>query len=44
MVRQAHEFQEAYGQLAERGVSVWVHGEGLIPDMAKALRLERRAA
>lgn len=44
MVRQAHEFQDAYGQLAERGVSVWVHGDGLIPDMAKALRQQLKAA
>lgn len=44
MVRQAHEFEEAYLHLSKQGVSVFVHGSGLIPDMAKALRQERVAA
>lgn len=44
MVRQAQEFQEAYVQLTERGVNLFVHGEGLIPDMARDLRSQRVAA
>jgi uncharacterized Rossmann fold enzyme len=44
MVRQAHEFHDAYTQLSTEGVSIVVHGEGLIPDMARALRAERQAA
>lgn len=44
MVRQAEEFKDAYAALSDEGVSVFVHGSGLIPDMVKALRAERQAA
>lgn len=43
MARQATEFQTAYGELAAHGVQLWVHGKGLIPDIAKGLRLDKAA-
>lgn len=44
MVRQAEEFRDMHEQLTARGVSVFVHGEGLIPDMARALKRQAVAA
>lgn len=38
MVRQGEEFRETWRDLAERGVTIHVHGRGLIPDMASHLR------
>lgn len=44
MVRQASEFRETYADLKARGVQVFVHGKGLLPDIARQLRQEARAA
>jgi hypothetical protein len=44
MVRQANEFRETWRALKDEGVTVHVHGSGLIPDMAKRLRSDERAA
>lgn len=44
MARQAEEFQEAWRDLRREGVSVIVHGEGLIPDLCRNLRKEALAA
>lgn len=52
MVRQAHEFGETWGDLLNHTeldgspapVTVHVHGAGLIPDIARDLRAEARAA
>ena len=38
MIRQAREFQENYRFLESEGVKVVVHGSGLIPDMARAMK------
>ncbi len=38
MLRQAKEFRENFTDLKCKGVSIWVHGRGLIPDMWKALK------
>lgn len=38
MIRQAREFQENYRYLESEGVKVVVHGSGLIPDMARAMK------
>jgi uncharacterized Rossmann fold enzyme len=43
-VRQCEEFREAYVHLTGEGVRVWVHGEGLIPDVWRSLRDESAAA
>jgi uncharacterized Rossmann fold enzyme len=43
MARQATEFQAAHGELAALGVQLWVHGRGLIPDIARNFRLARAA-
>lgn len=40
MARQASEFQETWFDLEKLGVAIWVHGRGLIPDMARNLRQE----
>lgn len=37
MARQADEFKEAWHILKSKGVKLFVHGEGLIPDIAKAM-------
>lgn len=37
MVRQAEEFKAAWAHLKSQGVRLFVHGTGLIPDIAKAL-------
>lgn len=42
MARQAHEFADCYRTLRENGVQIWVHGSGLIPDMARAMRDEEQ--
>jgi hypothetical protein len=44
MARQAEEFRGTWFDLKREGVSIFVHGRGLIPDMARALRAEERAA
>jgi hypothetical protein len=44
MARQADEFQTTWRELRRRGVDVFVHGTGLIPDMYRALRAEALAA
>jgi hypothetical protein len=44
MVRQANEFRQAYQAMSQAGVQVFVHGDGLIPDLYRALRSERLAA
>lgn len=44
MVRQAAEFKFQYEQLTACGCKVVVHGEGLIPDVWKFLRMERKKA
>lgn len=38
MVRQAHEAKEAIVSLSAKGIKLYFHGSGLIPDMAKAVR------
>ncbi len=38
MARQADEFQGTYRDAVMHGMRIFVHGEGLIPDMAKVLR------
>lgn len=42
MARQASEFVTAWHDLKREGVRLFVHGEGLIPDIAKNLRDEER--
>jgi len=44
MIRQSEEFRETYADLKARGVQVFVHGRGLLPDIARRLREEARAA
>lgn len=44
MARQAEEFQDQYRSLRRRGAQIFVHGDGLIPDIARQLRAEERAA
>ena len=43
MARQAEEFQDQWRFLNARKVNIFVHGRGLIPDIAKQLRREARA-
>jgi hypothetical protein len=43
MARQADEFQWIWAELTRRGMDIRVHGRGLIPDMAKTLRLQEAA-
>lgn len=38
MIRQAMEFQEHYLTLRDQGITIRVHGRGLIPDLWKALQ------
>lgn len=40
MLRQANEFYEHWKALMQNGAKVWVHGRGLIPDMAAELRAQ----
>lgn len=42
MVRQSHEFRWHWRDLKREGVTLHVHGRGLIPDIAKNLRQEER--
>ncbi|MDB5441097.1 MAG: hypothetical protein JWM33_3524 [Caulobacteraceae bacterium] len=44
MVRQAEDFRNDYNFLTRQGVRISVHGEGLIPDMARRLRAAERQA
>lgn len=44
MCRQAAEFQQSWFDLKAEGTRIFVHGSGLIPDMARQLREEERAA
>jgi len=44
MIRQAEEFKWVKRDLDREGVRVFVHGRGLLPDIAKALRDEELAA
>jgi hypothetical protein len=44
MARQATEFKGQYEELTRMGMQIFVHGSGLIPDMARALRQEARVA
>jgi hypothetical protein len=44
MARQADEFRWHYTELVNHGMRLHVHGRGLIPDLAKAMREEMRAA
>lgn len=44
MVRQVEEFKETWADLRKDGVSIHVHGYGLLPDVAKLLWNEARAA
>lgn len=44
MVRQANEFRTHWYDLKKEGVTLHVHGVGLLPDLAKSLRAEERAA
>lgn len=44
MVRQADEFHWCFAELTKMGMQIFVHGRGLIPDKAKAMREEMRAA
>lgn len=44
MVRQSEEFRETWNDLRDRGVTIHVHGRGLLPDIARSLRREVRAA
>lgn len=38
MARQANDFQKSWGELKRCGMKLFVHGTGLIPDMAKHLK------
>ena len=40
MARQAEEFRGHFHDLEARGMTIFVHGKGLIPDMARAIRRE----
>lgn len=40
MVRQASEFRETWADLRREGVRIFVHGYGLLPDVARSLRAE----
>lgn len=44
MVRQAREFPDHWRDLQRQGVTLHVHGSGLIPDMARDLRAADRSA
>lgn len=44
MARQADEFQGTWRELRRRGVNIFIHGRGLIPDLYRALRAEAVAA
>lgn len=44
MIRQAEEWKWHKRDLDREGVRMWVHGRGLLPDIAKALREEELAA
>lgn len=44
MARQVEEFRESWADLKREGVTIHVHGAGLLPDVARALRDEERAA
>lgn len=44
MARQAEDFRGTWHDLRKHGVSLRVHGSGLIPDMAQALMMEAMAA
>lgn len=44
MARQAEEFQSQYRSLRRQGAAVFLHGRGLLPDMARMLRDEERRA
>lgn len=44
MVRQSAEFRDTWNDLRREGVTVHVHGRGLIPDIARKLRAEAVAA
>lgn len=43
MARQAEEFKQHWKSLTENGMAIHVHGRGIIPDMAKALKQQMRA-
>lgn len=43
MVRQAEEFKTAWNDLGREGISLFVHGRGLVPDIAAKLRAEGMA-
>lgn len=43
MARQAEEFRETWNDLRRYGIAVHVHGEGLLPDLARSLWAEARA-
>jgi len=44
MLRQAEEFRTTWFDLKAEGVTIHVHGTGLVPDIARLLRQEARAA
>lgn len=44
MARQANDFIGCYPQLRDFGVKLWVHGDGLIPDLYRNLRERDKAA
>ena len=44
MMRQAEEFKGQWFELLDLGTRIYVHGKGLIPDMAKLLKEEAKAA
>jgi hypothetical protein len=44
MVRQAEEYRGQFHDLTDRGMRIWQHGRGLIPDMTRAMVRERAAA
>jgi hypothetical protein len=44
MCRQSEEFKGTYADLTAKGMQIFVHGSGLIPDMAAIMRQEARVA
>ncbi len=44
MVKQAGEFEFYYHQMTACGVRLFVHGEGLIPDIWRKIRHQERKA
>ena len=44
MARQANDFKVMYPQITAAGMQLFVHGTGLIPDLWRAMRMQKEAA